>query len=150
MTHNFKNFNPNQFQVAIMYSPVSLPLFIGSHPWFVINDCGNFSRYEVLHIRSHNPEHVHVFCNFLPPFVGLPIIWGIKKWFWRAHTLQVLSGGDAQKLAYVLQTSLQNYPYKYYRFLGPNSNTYAQWVLDTAGLSHIKLPWNAVGTNFKK
>ena len=152
MTHNFKNFNPNQFQVAIMYSRVSLPLPPASHVWFIINDHGTLSRYEGLDWRHRRSDGLdgYIFQDYFPPSVGLPV-WILSKTpTWRAHTISVIEGYGAERLAQVLYTSLHDYPHKHYRLLGPNSNTYARWVLDTAGLSDIKLPVTAVGAGFGK
>lgn len=150
MTHNFKNFNPDQFQVAIMYSRVSLPLPPASHVWFIINDHGTLSRYEGLDLRHRRSDNLdgYIFQDYFPPDIGMPVWITRKTPTWRAHTISVIEGYDAEQLAQILRDSLRDYPHKHYRLLGPNSNTYAQWVLDTAGLSHIKLPWNAVGQNY--
>ena len=152
MNTPFKNFNPDQFQVAIMYSRVSLPLPPASHVWFIINDHGALSRYEGLDLRHKRIDNLggYIFQDYFPPDVGMPVWITRKTPTWRAYTLSVIEGDQAEQLAQILRDSLRDYPHKNYRLLGPNSNTYAQWVLDTAGLSDIKLPVTAVGARFGK
>ncbi len=50
-----------------------------------------------------------------------------------------------------IENSPHNYPYcGHYSYIGPNSNTYVQWVLDAFPESGLKLPWNAFGKGFKR
>lgn len=144
--------NPDQLQVHVMYSRVSLPLPPASHVWFVINDHGILSRYEGLDLRHKRSDGLdgYIFQDYFPPDAGMPVWITRKTPTWRAYTLCVIEGDDAQHLAQILRDSLQDYPHKHYRLLGPNSNTYARWILDTAGLTHIKLPITAVGKGFGK
>lgn len=147
-----ENLNNEKLQVFIMYSRVSLPLPPACHVWFLINDHGVLSRYEGLDWR-HKPAHVsdgYILKDYFPPHVGMPVWITRKTPTWRAYTLSVVEGDDAQRLAQILRDSLQDYPHKHYRLLGPNSNTYAQWILNTAGLTHVKLPITAVGAGFGK
>ncbi len=45
-----------------------------------------------------------------------------------------------------IEQSPQIYPHKnIYSFLGPNSNTYVQWVLNNFPELEVRLPWNAFG-----
>ena len=61
----------------------------------------------------------------------------------------VWEGDRALKLAQIIETSPQYYPYCYqYRYFpGPNSNTYGQWVLNQAGLDY-RLGIKAIGRNY--
>ncbi len=58
-------------------------------------------------------------------------------------------GEEAQKLASVLRSSETGYPHthRYLPWPGPNSNTFAAWVLRTAGID-LELPWRAIGKDF--
>lgn len=147
-----ENLNNEKLQVFIMYSRVSLPLPPACHVWFVINDHGVLSRYEGLDWRHRRSDGLdgYIFQDYFPPNVGLPV-WILSKTpTWRAYTISVVEGDDAERLAQILRDSLHSYPHKHYRLLGPNSNTYAQWIISTAGLTHIKLPITAVGAEFGK
>ena len=147
-----ENLNNEKLQVFIMYSRVSLPLPPACHVWFVINDHGLLSRYEGLDLRHKCSDGLdgYIFQDYFPPNVGMPVWITRKTPTWRAYTISVVEGDDAQHLAQILRDSLQDYPHKHYRLLGPNSNTYAQWIISTAGLTHIKLPITAVGAEFGK
>lgn len=49
-----------------------------------------------------------------------------------------------------IERSPDTYPHcNQYAFRGPNSNTYAQWVLNQFPESGFSLPWNAFGKGFK-
>ena len=55
------------------------------------------------------------------------------------------SGPDAERVVAVIEHSAQQYPYRScYFLLGPNSNTYAAWVLKRSGW-HLSLPATAIG-----
>jgi|SRR3989344_4507836 len=46
---------------------------------------------------------------------------------------------------------IEIFPYVEKYFLtGPNSNTYAQWILDNCPEFQVKLPWNAFGKSYHK
>ena len=49
-----------------------------------------------------------------------------------------------------IKTSKDAYPYKNYKLSGPNSNTYAQWILNNFPEAGIKLPWNCFDKNYEK
>ena len=55
---------------------------------------------------------------------------------------------QAASLRRVLENATE-YPHcgRYRAWPGPNSNTFAAWVLRRAGVEH-KLPWKALGSNF--
>jgi hypothetical protein len=61
----------------------------------------------------------------------------------------VWTGEVAYKLAEILENSPENYPHKYcYRYFpGPNSNTYAQWILNQAK-SDYRLSIKGIGKHF--
>jgi hypothetical protein len=149
---NLDSCDTSKLQIFIMYSRASLPLPPASHVWFVINDHGTLSRYEGLDLRHRRSDGLdgYIFQDYFPPSVGMPVWITRKTPTWGAHTLSVIEGDQAERLAQVLRTSLHDYPHKHYRLLGPNSNTYAQWIINTAGLTHVKLPITAVGAGFGK
>jgi hypothetical protein len=74
---------------------------------------------------------------------------GILRW---KSTLVDVVEGDQDSLADQMSAFIQNSPTAYpfshtYRLLGPNSNSYTQWVLKKFPESGMKLPWNTIGKN---
>lgn len=60
-------------------------------------------------------------------------------------------GSLAAKMAEFIERSPETYPFKnQYRFRGPNSNTYAQWILNHFPETGMALSWNAFGKKYKK
>ncbi|MFM7439672.1 MAG: DUF3750 domain-containing protein, partial [Snowella sp.] len=61
----------------------------------------------------------------------------------------VWTGEFAHQLAEILENSPENYPHKYcYRYFpGPNSNTYAQWILNQVK-SDYRLSIKGIGKHF--
>jgi Protein of unknown function (DUF3750). len=146
----------DRYQVFLFTCPVSIPLSFASHPWFVCIKNGEISRWEVRFEKNKiNPEignHLHL--NSLPPFSGIEKLQFIpKKFLWPANLLGYVEGGSdslAKKIIDFIETSPKNYIYRnQYSFIGPNSNTYAQWVLNNFPEFKIKLPWNSFGKNLK-
>jgi hypothetical protein len=147
---------PEGYQVFLLTCPVSIPLNFASHPWFVCVKNGEISRWEVRFEKNNtNPslgKHLHF--NSLPPFSGIEKIQLIpKKFLWNA-TMINHTEGDKNSLAKKMIDLIENSPKIYsdrnrYSFIGPNSNTYAQWVLNNFPDFKIKLPWNSFGKNYK-
>jgi hypothetical protein len=140
-----------KYQVFLFASPGSLPFNFASHPWFVINKLGSISRWEVLFRNtSHTTKWDHLYKDFYPPLRGIEIILFWKKFFWRGKLLGQIDGEVAQRMANFIENSPTTYPYcEKYSFLGPNSNTYAQWILNNFSEFKARLPRNAFGKNFK-
>jgi len=155
--NNFKNLvKYNGYQVFLFTCPVSIPLNFASHPWFVCVKNGEISRWEVRFEKNKiNPslgKHLHF--NSLPPFSGIEMLQIIpKKFLWPANLVGYIEGGEdslAKKIIDFIETSSRDYIYRnQYSFIGPNSNTYAQWVLNNFPDFKIKLLWNSFGKNFK-
>ena len=54
----------------------------------------------------------------------------------------------AAKMAEFIEHSPETYSHsKEYSLVGPNSNTYVQWILNMFPEFPAKLPWNAFGKN---
>jgi hypothetical protein len=66
-----------------------------------------------------------------------------------ARTAARWEGEMARRVAGVLRR-VEDYPYceRYRYWPGPNSNTFAAWVLREAGLEH-SLHWKAFGKNYR-
>ena len=117
-----------QHQVELWTSSIPRLGFIAEHHWFVINDCGKQSRWEVW-------QTANVICNDIGESWDhlhrdlLPLTAGMRKGpAWHLNTWQ---GEQARYLIERIRTSPQHYPWcsKYRYWPGPNSNTYVQWIL---------------------
>lgn len=144
--------NPNSQQVFLYSSPAHLPLSFAAHTWFVVNDRGTTSRWEIVFMKeqcSSSWSHLHK--NFLSSLTeGLSVLPLVKKFRWKAKLLHTFNEDESARLIRVIENLPTNYPYKEkYRLWGPNSNTLTSWVLNEAGISR-PLPLNAVGKNFDK
>jgi len=61
-----------------------------------------------------------------------------------------VKGSEAQMMIEFIERSPNVYPHcEMYRFRGPNSNTYVQWVIDNFPNSGLQLPFNAFGKGYK-
>ena len=104
---------------------------IAVHYWFVITDGENRERWEIWqsqNVCSKSWGHLHFNLMKWDQGVGNGASWLEKQWL----------GVEAKKLALIIRESPVNYPYNYcYRYYpGPNSNTYAQWILTQAKIDH--------------
>ncbi len=140
-----------RYQVFIFHCPVTFPLNFASHPWFVCNDKGIITRWEVLDRLNRNEEWVYLHKNFFPTFSGIEIIPFIRrKPLWKGRLLKQVDGDLAKRMIDVITSSHEQYPFKEYSLIGTNSNTYAQWVLDHFEELDFELPWNSFGKNAAK
>ena len=130
--------------VQLRYAP--LP-FIGAfavHHWFVVfDDAGTCHRWEVWQTknaggRSHNRAIGHVHCDLKAPEDGVGGGASRVAMEWK--------GDAAARIVAVLD---QPYPHaqRYRYWPGPNSNTFAAWVLGRAGIEYA-LHWKAFGARF--
>lgn len=141
-----------KYQVFLMYCFNVLPAFFATHPWFVINEKGKLSRYDVRRIRTKEGETVHI--NSIEPLSGIGLFSMKYPKRWPAR-LAGLVEGDKGSLAYemveFIKISAKDYPYaNRYSLLGPNSNTYAQWVLDHFPNFSGRLKWWSFGKGYRK
>ena len=145
----------DKYQIFVFASKAHLPFFFALHPWFVVNNKGVITRYEIVYKKNCCPEksfgHLHL--NALPPYSGIGIFSFSKKHFWKSELLWHLVGDEgstAHKMQRVIESSKDTYPYvQTYDLTGPNSNTYIQWVLDQFPESNFKLPLTCFGKGFK-
>jgi hypothetical protein len=149
----------DKYQVFLLSCPPSMPLSFARHPWFVVNKKGVLSRYEVIaspEMYDIKNRRGHLCIDALPLWRGLRILRSMRNWgyIWPATLHGVVEGGEgslAQCMAEFIEQSPQMYPYcERYAYTSPNSNTYAQWVINHFPDSGLKLPWNAFGKNFKE
>ena len=149
-----KLINKNKYQVFLFSCPDNIPLSFARHSWFVLNKKSKISRWEVLFRKKDVKNRWgHLYKNFFPPFLGLEIFPYVEKYFWKPTFLGYIEGDKdsfAYKVINFIEKSKDKYPYNYNYFLmGPNCNTYTQWVLDNFPQFKAKLPWNAIGKNYK-
>jgi Protein of unknown function (DUF3750) len=151
-----KLLKPDGYQIFLLICPASIPCNFAAHPWFVCVKNGEISRWEVRFEKNDlSPESAkHLQINSLPPFSGIEKLFFLqKKLLWHAKLLGYIEGGDdslAKKIYDFIIDSSQNYPWRdIYGLFGPNSNTFAQWVLDHFPEFKVSLPWNCVGKGFK-
>ncbi len=143
----------DSFQVFLVTCPAQIPAVFAIHPWFIVNKKGSVSRWEVIYRRNKETAWGYISENELPPYSGIQAIPFTQLFFWKSKLLNVIEGDEnstAARVAECLTSSPEQYPLrKKYHLLGPNSNTYVQWIIDTFPESGMKLPWNAIGKNFK-
>lgn len=143
-----------KYQASLYYSRAHMPFWFASHCWIVINNNGVVSRWEVLFRKHACPTswgNLHK--NYLPPNVGIEIIPYYLKYLWKGYLIGSIEGDEnstAQKLVNFVENSYLNYPFRdRYFFIGPNSNTYPQWIINHFPEFKINLPWNSFGKGYK-
>ncbi len=146
--------NPEKYQVFLMACRCRLPVSFAYHMWFVINKKGVTARYEVLIEEEPGILHWgHLHKDALPLFRGFGLLETNGKQIWPSKFLGSVEGDEgslAQKMIEKIESTKDIYPYlHHYRLLGPNSNTYIQWVLAQFPESQLKVPWTAFGAGFK-
>jgi hypothetical protein len=143
-----KLINKEDYQVFLFCSPAYFPFSLFCHSWFVVNKKGEISRWKVRHIKNKE-NGLYVFKNFQEPFEGVQVSFFIKK-YWKAKLLGQVGRLIAEKVIQYIENSESNYPYKdKYIFIGPNSNTYVQWVLNQSPEFNVRLSWRFIGKNYK-
>ena len=124
--------------VRLYAAPLPGIAAIAIHPWFVVKraDSTTFHRWEVWE-TSAGP-YGHVRRDSQPPTAGVGA-GGV-------YVLAELIGPAAEPVIACIEEQSPTYPCRgsYLYFPGPNSNTYAQWVLDSCGWD-VVLPSTAIG-----
>lgn len=145
----------DRYQVFLFSCPAALPVSFASHPWFVVNRYGALSRWDVLLMERKNWKmrwgHLHK--DFFLPFQGVEMFFFTDRYKWKHVRLLGVLGGDEGSLAHRMVELIERSPELYpscekYRLLGPNSNTYAQWVLNHFPECGLRLPWNSYGKGY--
>lgn len=148
-----KLIDPNKYQVFVCMSGAAFPFITFWHMWFVVNQKGKVDRFEIKVPSNKEKSLGHMHINRQPPFQGLPLFLYIHKFFQPTKVLKVIEGDEdslAKKLADFLENSPNTYPYiKDYSLIGPNCNTYIEWVLKNFPEIELDLSWNAIGKNYK-
>jgi hypothetical protein len=129
--------------VQLRYATLPFPLgWFAAHYWFVVFEPGGAChRWEVWQTKNAGGTSIgHLHCDLKAPDAGV----GGGP----ARIAAQWQGKDALSIAEVLEKAA-SYPYchRYRPWPGPNSNTFAAWVLRQAGIEH-RLPWQAFGRDF--
>ncbi len=124
--------------VARLYSaPIPNIEAIATHAWFVVKsaEATSFDRWELW--QTAGGPYGHLRRNLQAPESGV----GANG----AFVVAELIGPAAEPVVDFITDRSPTYPCRNtYFFLGPNSNTYAQWVLDNTGWN-AELPATAIG-----
>jgi len=141
-----------KFQVFLFVCPGNMPFSFAVHPWFVVNKQGVISRWEVLFTDVPTKTNWgHLYLNRFPPFQGIEVIHFSQKYFWKAKLFAKIEGQEAKQMADFIENSQTLYPFRdTYALRGPNSNTYAQWILNKFPEMKVELPWNSFGKSYHK
>lgn len=130
-------------RVELRYATLPPPIgLFAVHCWFVVFDGGKVERWEVWQTRNAGGRSMgHVHRDLKGPDDGVgggPACTAIE---WR--------GDEAETLSAVLRSS-ERYPYcDLYRYWpGPNSNTFAAWVLRQAGID-FRFARRAIGCKYR-
>lgn len=151
MQTNFeKLIDQKKHQVFVMYSPPNIFLHFAAHPWFICNEKGKISRWEVLAQPNKDKEWGHLHLNRFPAFSGLRLFPFSSKFHWEGKLIEKIEGNLAKEMIEIIKKSKENYPHKKYSLIGKNSNTYAQWILNHFAECNVKLPWNCFGKHLAK
>lgn len=113
--------------------------FLAVHYYYVIFKENQADRWEIWQNAALIPSswgHLHKNLLSINSGVGNGGSWLEKAW----------TGEMAETLSQIIENSPYYYPYNYFYlyFPGPNSNTYAQWVLKQADCNHF-LSFRGIG-----
>jgi hypothetical protein len=130
--------------VELRDAPLPVIGVLAVHCWFVVRDDeGRCSRWEVWQTPDAGGISIgHVHRDLKAPDEGVgggpPRL--LARW----------EGADAEKIVSVLK-GIAAYPHcRHYRYWpGPNSNTFAAWVLREAGIEYA-FHWKAFGAKFAR
>jgi hypothetical protein len=117
---------------------------IAVHYWFVIHEKNYSERWEIWqnkHLVTTSWGHLHQNLMTVTQGVGNGDSWLETRW----------QGKEAEILTEIIRESPSQYPYNHlYRYYpGPNSNTYAQWILDQGEIIY-PLERRGLGKNYLK
>ena len=128
--------------IELRHAPLPVIGALAVHCWFVVlDDSGRRERWEVWQTPDAGGTsigHVHRDLKGPDEGVGGGAPRTAAKW----------EGAEAEKILRVLR-AVDRYPHcrRYRYWPGPNSNTFAAWVLREAGIEY-PFPWKAFGARF--
>jgi len=142
-----KMIDKEKFQVFILCCPAYFPFNYFRHPWIVLNNKGEISRYEIRHFINKK-DGSYFFLNNQSAFEGINKFPYVKS-KWSVNMLKYLEGELAEKII-IFSENKEKYPYFYrYNFIGPNSNTYLAWLLKNFPEIDLNLSKRFIGKNYK-
>ncbi len=147
-----KLINKNKYQVFLFTCTCRFPINFARHPWFVINNKGKISRWEILKkVNQCKTSWKHLHLNLHEPTESLKNFSAIDG---NSKLVKFITG-DINSTAYKMIKLIESSPIKYkfnnnYSLTGPNSNSYAQWILNHFKEFRAKLPFNSFGKGYKK
>jgi Protein of unknown function (DUF3750) len=135
---------PSTCVVQLRYA--TLPHFLGAiavHYWFAVFDPASrqWQRWEVWQAKdAGGKSYGHVHCDLRHPDCGVG---------GGAYRLAAEWSGSAARAICTVFEKVEEYPHRdrYRAWPGPNSNTFAVWVLRQAGLHHTLDP-RAIGKDY--
>ena len=143
----------NLYQVFLFSCPAPIPTNFALHYWFVVNNKGKLSRWDLL----VKPSQVKTSWRYLHK-TNKDFSLGLNKYHFKLYPrskskfhrlISGKKGSLAEKIVKFIEKSPKNYPYcEKYHLLGPNSNTYIQWIINKFPESGFKLGWRAFGKNY--
>ena len=139
----------DKYQVFVFCCPAFIPFNYFRHPWFVLNKKGETHIFEIGDIKLGS-SYLHK--DTRPLFRGIEYTRFIKNLYSKAELIGYMEGEEnsvAQKAINLIENTETNYPFcNKYSLLGPNSNTYAQWVLNKFPEFKIELSNRFIGKDF--
>jgi len=154
MKTNYENLiNKDKLQVFVFKSKANFPFIFAIHPWLVINKKGEISRWEVAYSKKFKTGENwgYLYKNLFSPFQGLNIFTFISKPIYNSKLIGMTEGDLAIQVIDLIENMPTDYPYaNRYNLLGPNSNTFVNYVINKFPDLKFKLPWNAFGKNYDK
>lgn len=146
-----KRANLHDKALFILSSPIPYPFSFARHFWFVIKVEEEWERWEFGQFKSAPGNGIGVFKNLMP------LTMGMNRYFWKrkprhkSYLHYSLSAEEplTHKMIDFIQQEAPNYPMRdTYRYLGPNSNTFMQWVLKHFPELKFQLSWTAIGKGY--
>lgn len=141
-----------KYQVFLFDCPAIFPFSFARHCWFVTSEKGKINRWEVLTERDKKTSF-YTYKNRHPPTLSL------QKHPWKDRpnfesrlisSIEGLNKSIAQEMIKFIKRNYKEYPFKdsYRLYPGPNSNTFAAWIVNKFPESKFKLPFMAIGRNY--
>lgn len=149
------------YSVRVYATPMSFPFNFTIHTWIEISNGVQAERYDLwgypgLH---KTPAQGYIYKDIFPNHLGTTLSpFANVNNLTKRQAGKVISEihGETGSVAHTTYTAIKNhalnYPYAnlYNMVLGPNCNTYTQWLLNLIPGTSLGLPWNAWGKKYKK
>mgnify|MGYP006267944647 CR=1 FL=1 len=141
------------YAVFLCSSRVPYPAAFARHYWFVVKSPEGINRWEFgKFYGSPHPGNIGVLRNFFTPGQGMNKFgcWSKARFSGSVH--QSVSGAQnsqAQQLLRFIVKHAEDYPFRfYYRYRGPNSNSFISWVLSHFPDQPFSLRASAIGQHY--